>query len=251
MKNSSPKLPRGEIGERAFTYLTGWAARIQEMMKMYAFADYCKSTEQMMISWYEHAASVLKHSGDLGTVREHFIQAVLENFLPKTVVVGQGEIIDGTEQGRSGQQDVILYRADFPVITSHTSINTYMIEGVIATIEVKSNLSKEGLSGPFESAARVKRLEKEAQKLVGGTEEDFKKLQAVHLARTFVVGYKGWKRAKSLVENYRIARESAGGVVPDAVYYPGNPGFCVLYDPGLKSLHLFKSFHSRCSSRSY
>ncbi|MGC9424148.1 MAG: DUF6602 domain-containing protein [Vibrio sp.] len=196
----------------------------------------------MMRSWYEHTTSVLGHSSNLGTVREHFIQAVLENFLPKTVIVGRGEIIDGRESGESGQQDVILYRADFPVITSHTSINTYLIEGVIATIEVKSNLSKEGLSGPFQSAARVKLLEKEALKLPGGEEEDFKKLQAIHTVKTFVVGYEGWKKPESLVENYRIARELTSGIVPDAVYYPGDPGFCVLYEPGLNKSAFVQEF---------
>jgi hypothetical protein len=200
---------------------------------MYAFSSYCRTTEQMMRTWYQHSASVLEHASDLGTVREHFIQAVLENFLPKTVIVGRGEIIDGTEQGRSGQQDIILYRADFPVITSHTSINTYLIEGVIATIEVKSDLSKVGLSASFESAAKVKRLEKEALKLPGGTEADYKKLQIIHTAKTFVVGYEGWKTPKALVQNYRAARESTGREVPDILYYPGNPGMCVVFEPGL------------------
>jgi hypothetical protein len=46
-----------------------------------------------------NTTSVLGRSSNLGTVREHFIQAVLENFLPKTVIVGRGEIIDGREHG--------------------------------------------------------------------------------------------------------------------------------------------------------
>lgn len=200
---------------------------------MYEFSNYCKTTEQMMKAWYEHSKSALEHSGDLGTVREHFIQAVLSNFLPKTVIVGKGEIIDGTERGRSGQQDIILYRADFPVLASHAFINTYFIEGVIATIEVKSNLSKVGLAIPFENAAQVKHLEREALKLPGGNEDDFKKLQLLHTTKTLVVGYEGWKNPKSLAENYRAARETTGGVVPDIVYYPGDPGACVIFDPGL------------------
>jgi hypothetical protein len=187
----------------------------------------------MMNTWYMHSKSVLEQSGDLGTVREHFIQTVLSNFLPKTVIIGKGEIIDGFEQGRSGQQDIILYRADCPVITSHTYINTYLIEGVIATIEVKSNLSKVGLSSPFANAARVLRLKKEALKLPGGTEDDFKKLQMIHTVKTLVVGYEGWKSPKSLVENYRIARKEVGRFVPNIVFYPGDPGACVIFDPVL------------------
>jgi hypothetical protein len=200
---------------------------------MYDFSNYCKTTEQMMKAWYMHSKSVLEHSGDLGTVREHFIQAVLSNFLPKTVIVGKGEIIDGTEQGISGQQDIILYRADFPVLASHTFINTYLIEGVIATIEVKSNLSKVGLAIPFANAATVMRLEKEALKLPGGSEDDFIKLQMIHTVKTLVVGYEGWKSPKSLVENYRIARKDMSRFVPDIVFYPGDPGACVIFDPVL------------------
>lgn len=66
---------------------------------MYDFSTYCEAMEGMMKAWYQHSKSVLEQSGDLGTVREHFIQAILSNFLPKTVVVGKGEIIDGTEKG--------------------------------------------------------------------------------------------------------------------------------------------------------
>lgn len=213
---------------------------------MYKFLTYCESTEEMMRAWYKHSASTLEHSSDLGFVREHFVKQILANFLPKTVIVGSGEIIDGTPNGYSGQQDVILYRADFPVITSHTSINTYLIEGVIATIEVKSDLSKIGLSSPFESASRVKRLTNEAIPILNQIKfenevehespkikKEFEELKKIHTVKTFVVGYKGWKTAEGLVKNYRIARTATNGLVPDVVYYPGysgNAGYCVIND---------------------
>jgi hypothetical protein len=187
----------------------------------------------MMRAWYHHSKSVLEQSSDLGTVREHFIASVLSNFLPKTVIVGRGEIIDGTEKGRSGQQDIILYRADFPVISSHTLINTYMIEGVIATIEVKSNLQKTGLAIPFINAAQVKRLEAEAMILPGSVDGDIQKLKAIHTVKTVIVGYEGWKNPKSMVDNYKKAREEAGGIAPDLVFYPGMPGACVIFAPSL------------------
>lgn len=198
---------------------------------MYSFETYCEATEKLMTSWYEHSAAVIEGSGELGAVREHFIRSVLANFLPKTVMIGRGEIIDGKEGGRSGQQDVILYRADFPVISSHASINTFLIEGVIATIEVKSDLSKVGLTDAFASAAKVKHLEREAIKLAAGSETEFKKLQYIHSARTYVVGYRGWRSSDSFERNFKDAREAAGGVAPDVIYYPGDPGLCAISNP--------------------
>jgi hypothetical protein len=197
---------------------------------MFNFAEYCKTTEKLMRTWYEHSASVVSQSSDLGFLREHFIGSVLANFLPKTVIVGRGEIIDGSESGRSGQQDIILYRADFPVIASHTAVNTYLVEGVLATIEVKSDLSKEDLDAVFRSVAKVKALQGEPLLPPIGLDKDPKPAQPASGVYTFVVGYKGWKTPASMVRKYRKARSAAGGVTPDILFYPGDPGACVYHD---------------------
>ena len=125
---------------------------------MFDFTKFSRDIENLMTGWYEYTAGILSHSTDMGSAREHFVSNVLSTFLPKSTIVGSGEIIDG-KGARSGQQDIVLYRSDFPVISSLTPINTYLAEGVIATIEIKSNLStgspKNGLLTAFESVRQV------------------------------------------------------------------------------------------------
>jgi len=110
------------------------------MNKDFDFLVYLNSIEDMMLSWYEFNKTTLKHPTNLGGLREHFIKNVLLNFVPSSIIIGSGEVTDGVK--RSGQQDIILYRANFPVIKGYDHVNLYLIEGVIATIEVKSDLSE-------------------------------------------------------------------------------------------------------------
>ncbi len=194
------------------------------------FLNYSKSIERMMGEWYSYSHEVLKHSTDLGYTREHFVKEILLSFLPKSVIVGSGEIIDGNGK-RSGQQDVIIYRADFPVITSLTPINAYLAEGVIATIEVKSDLStgEPSLSAAFSNVQKVLSLVKAAE-IVSGSSDEIKRLQELSSIKTYVIGYSGWKRVNSLTENYVNAGNQYGwNFVPHLVY---QPGACIIRNDG-------------------
>lgn len=184
----------------------------------------------MMGEWYSYSHEVLKHSTDLGYSREHFVKEVLSSFLPKSVIFGSGEIIDGDGK-RSGQQDVIIYRADFPVITSLTPINAYLAEGVIATIEVKSDLStgEPSLYSAFGNVKKVLSLVKAAE-IISGTDSEVKKLQELNTIKTYVIGYSGWKNTNSLTEHYVSAGNQNGwNFVPHLVY---QPGICIIRNDG-------------------
>ncbi|HWQ03956.1 MAG TPA: DUF6602 domain-containing protein, partial [Longilinea sp.] len=166
--------------------------------------------------------------------REYFIKEVLLKFLPSSVVVGSGEITDG--DNRSGQQDIILYRADFPVIKGFNDVNLYLIEGTIATIEVKSDLTTgqpNGLSSAFSNLAKVSLLKNQAIQLTG-SESDFHQLQKLCSVKTFVVGYKGWKNKEALLENFRIAGNNTKWNVPDIVY---QPGYCIANNMRIDIFH--------------
>jgi hypothetical protein len=195
------------------------------------FLEYANAIEKMMGAWHEYSQETFKNSTNLGSAREHFVKEILANFLPKSVVVGSGEITDGKQ--RSGQQDVIVYRAEFPVLSGFNSVNTYMIEGVIATIEVKSDLSTgspNGLYSAFQNIATVLRLNNQAVKL-SGSQREFKKLQQIRTVKTFVVGYKGWNTKETLLENYRLAANNSGwNTIPTLVY---QPKACVIANTGL------------------
>jgi hypothetical protein len=185
------------------------------------FLEYINSIEKMMVAWHDYSQEALKHSVNLGGAREHFIKEILANFLPKSVAVGSGEITDGRR--RSGQQDVIIYRSDFPVLSGFGSVNTYLIEGVIATIEVKSDLSTgspNGLYTAFQNVATVAALTNQAR-ILSGTRRQVEELQRTLAVKTYIVGYKGWSNKEALLENYRIGANAAGWhAIPHLVYQP-------------------------------
>jgi hypothetical protein len=198
--------------------------------------EYGKSIERLMEQWHSHTRVVLRQSSDLGSAREHFVKGILENVLPKSVIVGSGEIVDGLG-ARSPQQDVIIYRSDFPVIASLAPVNTYLAEGVIATVEVKSDLSTgepNQLSVAFKNIKGVLALKK-GTFTIRGQPDQVDLLKNVSQIRTYVVGYAGWKTDKTFLENVVKAIVQAGGDMPHLICQPGccitrNDGFL---NPGL------------------
>ncbi len=197
---------------------------------MFNFLNYGKAIERVMGEWYSYSQEVFHQSTDLGFVREHFVKGVLSSFLPKSVIIGSGEIIDGNGL-RSGQQDIIVYRADFPVITSLTPVNVFLAEGVIATIEVKSDLStgEPSLVTAFSNIRKVLSLAKAAE-IISGSNKEVRKLQEMSTIKTYIVGYAGWKNKKSLFENIVAAGNRTGwNFVPHLIY---QPGICILRNDG-------------------
>lgn len=96
-------------------------------------------------------ASNAGHPNLRGGPREWFIQDFLENHLPSILEVGQGEIInaDSKPQPKPGeyrsQADIVLYRRDFPKISYAQRNTAFLQEGVVATIEVKTKLTRKDL----------------------------------------------------------------------------------------------------------
>ncbi len=97
-----------------------------------------------------------------GTPREAFVREFLETHLGERVAVGSGEIIDANSQtGQPRNQiDIVLYRREYPKLVFGGGINGYLAESVVATIEVKSVLTKEALQRAIETAQILKRLER-------------------------------------------------------------------------------------------
>lgn len=103
-------------------------------------------------------ASILGHAGSIGSARELFIRHFLQLFLPPTVVVGSGFIVTGHKQQWSRQQDIILYRSNFPVFTTYSGTSLYIAEGVLGTIEVKSTLDKKSIDDARTNIASLRSL---------------------------------------------------------------------------------------------
>lgn len=101
------------------------------------------------------------HSLHKGTPRENFIKIFLESHLPQNVSIASGELIDA--QSMPGQKrnqfDIVLYRKNYPRIKYDENIFAFLIESVVATIEVKSTLKEEDLEKAIKAAHNAKSLQ--------------------------------------------------------------------------------------------
>ena len=92
------------------------------------------------------------HTNLRGNPREWFIQEFLETHLPKSLEVGQGEVIDMSSQPGPikgqyrAQIDTLLYRYDLPKIQYSPNNSAYLVEGVMAQIETKSMVDSNAIS---------------------------------------------------------------------------------------------------------
>lgn len=95
-------------------------------------------------------AGLFEHPTLTGSSREFLVKRVLRSVLPPIVHVGSGRLIDNPGHF-SKHIDIVLYDSRFPILEIESGIGMYLIEGVIATIEVKSTLTKEHLLEALEN----------------------------------------------------------------------------------------------------
>lgn len=117
--------------------------------------------EKLLLARYDVSKNA-GHSVNKGTAREFFLKEFLIEHLSELVGIGQGEIIDANTQAAEprNQQDVILYRRDFPKIRFGGDITGFLAESAIATVEVKSKLAKEDIVQAVKAAYKTKNLER-------------------------------------------------------------------------------------------
>lgn len=139
-------------------------------------------------SW---SGAVTKHSVIKGNNREFFIRNILSRFLPKTLAVGTGQIID-TDDNISNQIDVVISDGSFPTLTSLTTSDIYFAESILATIEIKSHLKggkRNSLWQSLENCRSVQRLE---FNIPLPPESDFYNYRR-EIPATYVLGLQGYK----------------------------------------------------------
>ncbi len=123
--------------------------------------DHLKAVENMLLAQSRIPANA-GHPVHKGTPRENFLKIFLVNHLSERVAIGQGEIIDARTQANEPrhQNDIIIYRRNFPRIAFDHTISGYLAESVVATIEVKSALTKDELEKAVRAAHDIKQLER-------------------------------------------------------------------------------------------
>ncbi len=98
-------------------------------------------------------SGLLNHGSTIGQAREFLVTRVLKTILPVGVHIGSGKVIDS--RGNSSKQiDVIIYDPRFPLMKVEGG-GLYFVEGVLATIEVKSTIDSAELAGSLDNCKSV------------------------------------------------------------------------------------------------
>ncbi len=92
-----------------------------------------------------------------GTNVEEELRVFLREYLPRSLSVGHGEVLD-TFGGRSPQTDVVIATDEHPATFTATRPGLFLIEAVAAAGEVKSVLTSQEFANSLENAKRFKQL---------------------------------------------------------------------------------------------
>lgn len=98
-------------------------------------------------------SGLLDHGSTVGQAREFVVTRILETILPASIHIGSGLVIDSYNE-RSKQIDIILYDPRFPMMRVEGG-GLYFVEGVLATVEVKSDVNSRDLKGALENSKSV------------------------------------------------------------------------------------------------
>jgi hypothetical protein len=100
------------------------------------------------------------HSLHKGTPREAFIKEFLLGHLPESVAIGTGEIIDSNSApgGKRNQFDLVIYRKNYPKLDFGGGVSGFLVESVVATVEVKSTITQAELEAAVRAAHNSKSL---------------------------------------------------------------------------------------------
>jgi hypothetical protein len=91
------------------------------------------------------------------SAKETFIRVVLEQFLPDNFGIGTGRVID-SEGNKSSEQDIIIYRRDYPQLNLPGGTDIFLFESVLATIQVKTKLIRKTFFEALDQCASMANL---------------------------------------------------------------------------------------------
>src|SRR5947207_2000260 len=121
------------------------------------FGDWAKSIQKRLNLEYEASSSILSHGSAIGTIREKIVEEILLSFLPRSLEIGTGQIVN-LQGDLSGQIDIIIAKDTTPVFRYAGGISAFLLETVLATIEVKSMMHGSKLHEALNNSRSVKSL---------------------------------------------------------------------------------------------
>ena len=99
-----------------------------------------------------------KHELYQDSAKETFIRVVLEQFLPDNFGIGSGRVIDA-KGNKSDEQDIVIYRRDYPQLNLPGGTDIFLYESVLATIQVKTKLVRKTFFEALDQCASMADLQ--------------------------------------------------------------------------------------------
>lgn len=130
----------------------------QESSKSSIFETWAELASHVLRAESNLAGALLRHPTRVGDAREAFVNKLLLQVIPSAYEIGKGQVIDA-RQKLSRQIDIIIARRDMPALRFPDGSAHYLIESVLATIEVKSQLGPEELYLALDNCRSVGDLE--------------------------------------------------------------------------------------------
>ena len=196
---------------------------------MFPFLEFCRNTEKSFSELFKVHPKLPNHSENRIALRLYFIMNYIQKFIPTTIDIGDGEIIDFTGR-KSSSQDIILYRSNYPVFTLSDNHESYLLEGVIATIEILSMKDPIQLTQPFMNSASVKNLKPAKHNILANNSQDYMELKLRTMPKTFIFSFTHTTNQDAFVNLYQTAKKGTSGVVADGIFIQGEPAIYAQYD---------------------
>lgn len=109
---------------------------------------------------FDYINNAINHSLTQGEENEEEIRKLLIDFLPSNYGIGSGIIVD--INGKSSKQiDIIIYDKSLPNYTLNADSKLFLVDQVIATIEIKTNFTsgeKSSLNSALENVKSINEL---------------------------------------------------------------------------------------------
>ena len=196
---------------------------------MFPFLDFCSDTKKSFEKINNLHPKCIKDFEDHINLKNYFILNFLMMFLPTTIDIGAGKVVDFS--GRTSSiQDIILYRSNYPIFRSFDTDYTYLLESVVATIKILPGNNPLDLRQSFINNASVKNLKPAKHRILANNSQDYMELKLRTVPKTFIFSFCNSIDQTEFVRLYQTAQKGTMGIVPDGVYIQSDPAIYAQYD---------------------
>jgi hypothetical protein len=194
------------------------------------FERVLKEVEDGLHVSLRRARAETRHPGKKGTKVEIAARDALREYMPPNLSIGEGGVYDSYDD-ESAQMDIVIANGEQPFTFPYLQSGEYVIEGVSAVGEVKSNLTPSALKDCIDKGGKYKQL----RPTFGYRDEvtndsDFMR-ESDMMPPFFVLAFETNMKMQTLVDKLNAAPLVAippGKPCPDAKPQPPLDAVCVL-----------------------